>query len=139
MTMNNTDGALVQAYIDAGLGLSTAYEGQHFEPPTDGSAWASVFILPAAFDAVSLGGQGLDQETGIMQIDFNVAPGTGRATLLGYVETMRNTFIAGRSFTRSGSSVRIINTERTSIRMVDGWLRVSVSVNWNSESFRPAF
>lgn len=137
--MINSDGALVQAYIDAGLGLSTAYEGQHFEPPTDGSAWAQVTILPAAFDVISLGAGGMDQETGIMQIDFNVAPGTGRATLISYAETMRNAFIAGRSFSRSGQTVRVINTERTPTRLVDGWLRLSVSINWESETTRPTF
>lgn len=139
MTMINTDGALIQAYIDAGLGLSTAYEGQHFETPTDGSPWASVFILPAAFDVISLGAGGMDQETGILQIDFNVTPGTGRATLINYAETIRAQFIAGKSFARSGQTVRVVSVERSNIRTVDGWLRLTVSVTWEAETTRPAF
>jgi len=138
MTMINIDGALIQAYIDLAMGLDTAYENEQFTPPTDGSDWASVFIVPASTDFNSLGVNGTDLHSGFMQIDFNTKHGTGRAALVGYAQTIRNEFVGGKGYTRSSQNVRITTVERTSVREVDGWMRLSVTVNWEAETIRPA-
>lgn len=138
MSVLDIDGALIQAYIDLDLGLSTAYEGVEFEPPTtNGAKWASVFIVPAVTDFNSLGSNGTDLHTGFMQIDFNVKPGIGRALLVGYYDTIRASFIGGKAFTQNSQSVRINTVERSSIRSVGGWNRISITINWEAETIRP--
>jgi len=138
MTMLQMDGALITAYQAVGLGLTTAYEGEEFIPPKDGSNWAAVFIVPAVIDFNSLGVNGTDLHRGFMQVDFNCKHGTGRATLVGYAESMRAYFIGGRALTLSGQNVRVLTVDRTPVREIDGWMRLSVTVNWESETIRPA-
>ena len=137
MALIDIDGALIQAYIDIGLGLETAYENVEFTPPTDGSAWVAVFIVPAVTDFNSLGVNGTDLHEGFMQIDFNVPHGTGRATLLGYAESLRNEFVGGKAYTLNSQNTRITTVERSSVREVDGWMRLSMTVNWEAETVRP--
>ena len=138
MALIDIDGALIAAYIALGMGLETAYEGEEFSPPRDGSDWASLFIVPATSEFNSLGVNGTDLHTGFMQIDFNTKHGTGRAALLGYVETIRAEFVGGKAFTQNSQSTRIDTVERSAVREVDGFMRISVTVNWEAETIRPA-
>lgn len=137
MSTLDIDGALIQGYIDLGLGLSTAYENASFPPPTDGSDWAAVFIVPAATDFFTLGANGEDLHTGFMQIDFNTKHGTGRAALVGYYDSVRASFIGGKSFTQNSQSVQILTVERSPVRESDGWMTLSVTINWQAETIRP--
>lgn len=139
MSLAKIDYALVNAYIGLGLGLSTAYEGQHFRPPTNGADWAAVFILPASNAPATLGVGGEDEEVGILQIDFNRKPAANdtRATLIGYAQAVFDEFVAGKSYERLGQLVTIQSASRSPIREVDGYLRVSVSVNWIARTTRP--
>jgi len=136
MSLINMDGALIQAYVSANLGLSTAYEGADFTPPASAD-WAAVSILPASTAPVTLGKLGEDEHLGIMQIDFSSRPGRGRATLIGYAQSILTAFVAGKSFSRSGQYVTIESVSRSPIRQVDGWLRVSVSISWIARTIRP--
>lgn len=138
MALIDIDGALIQAYVDLGLGLDTAYEGQEFTPPDDGSDWAAVFILPATSDFFTLGENGEDQHLGLMQIDFNTPHGKGREALVDYAEQIRAEFIGGKGYIRNSQRVRIDTVERTAVIEVDGWMRISVSVNWEATTIRPA-
>jgi hypothetical protein len=139
MSMLDIDGALIQGYIDMALSLETAYENAENTsiPPTDGTDWAAVFIVPALIDFNSLGVNGTDLHEGFMQIDFNTKHGTGRATLLGYAQACRDEFVGGKGYTKNAQNVRITNTERSPIRTADGWTRLSVTVNWEAETIRP--
>jgi len=136
MALIDIDGALIQAYIDMGLSLSTAYEGADFNPPNN-TNWAAVFIIPASSDAATLGAGGMDEHLGFMQIDFNVRPGTGRAQLLSYAQSVRTAFIAGKTFTRNSQMVTVESVNRSPVRHVDGWMRISMSVNWIARTIRP--
>jgi hypothetical protein len=136
MSIALIDGALVQAYIDIGQGLSTAYEGIHFEPPHNAN-WAAVFQLPAGSPPATLGVGGQDEHTGVLQINYNIKPGTGRSQLYTYAQAALTKFVAGRSFSSSGQYVTIESSGRTPIRAVDGWLRISVNVNWIARTTRP--
>lgn len=138
MSLINIDGALIAAYIALNNGLETAYEGEDFTPPSDGSDWAAVHIVPALTDFQSLGAGGTDLHEGFMQIDFNTIPGTGRAALIGYAQAIRDEFIGGKSYTRSGQAIRITNTERSPITVSGGFMRISVTVNWQAETARAA-
>lgn len=138
MSALDIDGALIAGYVALGLGLDTAYEGEEFTPPTgNGAKWASVFIQPAVTDFFTLGANGQDLHEGLMQIDFNVKHGTGRAVLVGYYDTVRDSFIGGKPFTQNTQTVSITNVERSPVRDVGGWMSLSVTVNWQAETIRP--
>ena len=137
MSLIDIDGALIQAYIDLGIGLATAYENEEFTPPTTGPDWAAVSIVPASIDYNSLGENGEDLHTGFMQVDFNTKHGTGRAALIGYAQTLRDGFIGGKGYTHNSQNVRIDTVERSSVREVDGWMRISITVNWEATTIRP--
>ena len=142
MALIDIDGALIQAYIDIGLGIETAYENVEFTPPTDGSAWAAVFIVPAVTDFNSLGVNGTDLHTGFMQVDFSVPHGKGRSDLLSYAQSIYDEFTGGKGYTLNSQNVRIGSdggptVERSSVREVDGWMRISMSVHWQAETIRP--
>lgn len=136
MSIANMDGALIAGYVAIGQGLSTAYEGANFTPPASAD-WAAVTIVPADTSPATLGVGGEDGHVGFMQIDYNIKPGAGRAALLTYAQAAMTAFPAGKSFVRSGQYVTIESASRSNIRQVDGWLRISVTVNWIARTTRP--
>jgi len=135
MSFKGVNAALMFAYSELGLGLPTAYEGVSFEPAS-GADWAAVFVLPAINEPITLGIGGEDEEEGILQIDFNVPEGDTTAGLLGYADTVQSVMVAGQSFTQNTTSVYIRNVDRTNIRAVDGWLRITLNIIWYSRYTR---
>lgn len=129
-------GALVQAVVDAAFGLPCAYEGEAFAP-VQGEPWMRVLLLPADAEPSSLGVGGTDEHLGVFQIDFNYAPDKGVATLLQKADAARAVFVAGKRFFKDGQCVLIRKSVRSSIRSVDGWSRVTVSVYYSAQSIRP--
>jgi hypothetical protein len=139
MSMIDIDGALIAGYKAIGLGLVTGYENKNFTPPSPGGDdWAALFQLPVGTNVETSFERGWDKEEGILQIDFNTEPGTGRAGLIAYAQAVRDQFVAGKQFTRNSQSVRIIKVDRSAVREIDGYTRISVSINWSSMTIRPA-
>lgn len=141
MSESSIDRALEVAAVAAlGPELSgrIAFEGFPFAPPTDG-AWAQLFHLPAGAAVASLGVGGMDEHVGVYQIDVNVpeSGGNPRAALLGHADALRGYFVTGRRFTYGTQGVRITRAERSAIRRVDGWQRISVSVTYSAFTVRP--
>ena len=129
--------ALVAAYRSAlpALADKTAYEGVSFTPPA--GKWGMVTNLRAGADVASLGVAGMDEHTGVFQIDVSVPEGTGTATLLRDADTLRAYFVAGREFTYQDQRVRVRRADASAIRRVDSWLRISVSVTYSAFTIRP--
>ena len=136
MSLADINGALVQAYQAAGLGLATGYEGRDFAPAA-GTSWAAVHHLPASTMVATLGSGGQDAHAGVFQVDVNAPDNVGTATLLASAQTLRAYFYAGRTFTYNGQDVRVKNSARSQIRHVDGWVRISVSVTYWAWTARP--
>lgn len=138
MSAKKINAALVAAYRAAMPALvnSTAYEGVAFTP-TVGSKWAKVKNMRAGDDVASLGVGGMDESTGVFQIDVSVPENTGTATLLADADTLRAYFVAGRLFTYQSQTVRVRRADVSPIRRVDGWLRISVSVTYSAFTIRP--
>jgi hypothetical protein len=138
MSMKNINSALTQAYIDLGLGLTTAYEGVQFDPAgvTD---WAAVNVIPAINAIASLGVGGEDEEEGIFQLTFHVEQGKGTSKLLDWADTVQSNFIAGQGYTYGDTTVLIRSVERTGIQTNDGWETIILSVNWFARFTRPEF
>ena len=113
--------------------------GESVTIKTTGKNWAALTIVPAVIDYQSLGTGGTDLHTGFMQIDFSVKHGTGRAVLVGYAQTIRDEFVGGKGYTQNTQRVRIDTVDRSGVRESNGWMVLSVSVNWSSETIRPTF
>lgn len=136
MSALKINAALVAAYRAILPTLPTAFEGVTFTS-TVGSKWGQVANLRAGADVASLGVGGLDEHTGVLQIDISVPENTGTAALLRDADTLRAYFIAGRHFTYQDQTVRVRRADVSSIRRVDGWLRISVSVTYSAFTTRP--
>lgn len=138
MTAQQIDTALLQALEDLALGIPIAWPNEDFDPPSDGSDWATANQLPAPTEAASTGVGGWDRQLGILQIDFNTKPGTGTATLLGYVQAALDEYVAGKNYSSGGQTVKVLQAYRSQILETDGWTRVAVSVSWQALTIRPA-
>lgn len=138
MSEKQIDRALERAAALALAPLPVATEGNPFVPPVN-AAWAQLHNIPAGTPVATLGEGGQDDHIGIYQIDVNVPENSAQARpiLLGWVDALRAAFVAGRLLTHDGQSVRVRSAERSQIRRVDGWMRVSVSVNYSALTTRP--
>lgn len=139
MSETNINGALVSAAVAAlgsGFAARIAYEGKDFTPPASGK-WAAIFNLRAGTSVASLGVSGQDEHAGVLQIDVSVPENTGTGTLLTDADALRAYFVAGTYFTYSGQSVLVRHCDVSSIRQVDGYLRISASVTYTARSTRP--
>jgi hypothetical protein len=144
MTTQAIDTALLQglqslALTDpGGSALPIAWPNEPFDPPEDGSDWAATFQLPAPTETASLGVGGWNRLRGVLQVDLNTKPGTGTSTVFGYVDQILALFVPGKDFASGGQSVKVRQVDRSSIREIDGWARVSVSISWQALTIRPA-
>lgn len=90
--------------------------------------WASVFYRPNTPTGRTVGQGGIDQITGFVQIDLNVAPGRGEGPLIEWEEKARVYFHPGRSFAYQGQSVLVISSGMSEGRHVDNFYRKSITV-----------
>ena len=131
----NVRSALIQGYLDAAVGLPTAYENAKFDKPTD-TPWAAVFILPNQPVVASLGSSGQDDHRGIMQIDLSYPLGSGEEDLQAKVDLLCQHFTAGKRLVYNAQEVILGPSGRSGGRSVDGWFRVSVTVPWQARVSR---
>lgn len=115
-----------------------ATEGNPFTPPAAG-AWAQLTNLRAGADVASLGVGGMDDHTGVFQIDITVPANSAnpRGVLLGHADRLRAFFVAGRPLTFQGQTVRVRSASVSSLRLVDTNQRVSVSISYTALTIRP--
>lgn len=137
MSIKNINAALVQAYINVGLDLKTAYELRDFTPPT-GSPWAAVQNFPADKYVVTLGDQGEDNITGFFQIDLHVPENDGTSRIAGYMDAILDYFKNGRIFTYGGQEVRVRRSQLTPIQpaKTSASYVSTISVYWDSRKQR---
>lgn len=142
MSFQETNSALTQAYLDIGLPVETFYEGMPGDPPKTGD-WAVLSIIPATNNVVSLGVGGEDEEQGIMQIDLYTEQGHSTDKLLTWANAIQTAMVAGSSFVNGSTTVWIGSSGagesvvRTPIRPEGGWMRIVVSVYYQSRFERP--
>ncbi|QIQ65286.1 hypothetical protein 19_00017 [Pseudomonas phage Epa19] len=135
MRNSNIRSALVQGYLAAGLAHPTAYENTKFDQPTD-TPWCSVFILPNQPRVASLGIGGTDEHTGIMQVDVNYPTESGMQDILADVDAVADYFTAGRRLVYNAQEVIVRSCGRSPGRKVDGWYRISLTIDWYAQTPR---
>lgn len=108
-----------------------AWENRRFNPGNK-DPWAKVTILPAASVGGTVGHGGFDQETGILQIDINIPQNVGEFDMVPWHTKSRVFFHKGRTFTFEAHSVLVIGNEMSQGRLVEGFFRKSISVEYRS-------
>lgn len=148
MSLATAQAALITAAIDNLGGIPTEYENIEFTKPTN-AKWAQMFFIPNQPEVETLGPNGEDLVTGILQVNVNYPVGTGtlasaadfeafRAGLPAgkhitlTVETLRLGLLAGAELDDDDQIVTILNCGRSSGRLVDNWYRVSFTVGWQA-------
>lgn len=110
-------------------------ENTSFVPPDDLS-WCHLFFLPNLPSVGSLGVGGRDEIDGIFQIDLNYKIGTGTMEIGHLSDMIRQDFKAGTKLNFNGQEVLIVNCGRNGGRVVNGWFKISVSVQWYAQLVR---
>jgi len=98
--------------------------------PTAGTAHARVWFLPSENDAGSLGGNGVDVQTGILQVDLMYPTNIGIGDILDKADAIATHFQRGHSQVYDSQGVQFTGTNVTSPRNEDGWMRCIVSIGW---------
>jgi hypothetical protein len=135
MSLTNIKGALVSAYVAGAFGLPTAHENKIFKPVT-GTPWASLFVVPNQPSVGTLGDAGEDNHDGFLQIDLNYPLNKGDGEALSKSDEMRDYFKAGSRHVHSGQVVTVTNCGRSIGRQVDGWYRITLTINWYARTAR---
>ncbi|USL90036.1 hypothetical protein [Vibrio phage vB_VpaS_CHI] len=98
--------------------------------------WFKVSNLRALSNVATLGSKGEDNHPGVFQIDINLPKSKGEGPLLQKADELVKLFPAGSGFTSNGQAVKLTGTSVSPTRTVNGFLRVSVSLNYYSRSQR---
>lgn len=131
MNQSGVRAALIDAYIDGGFNISTAYPNREYIP-SNGTEWARVSFLPAPVEVATLGSYGEDNHSGLLQIDlfFPLYKGDGDAWEL--ADDMSEHFKAGTDFTYNSVTVSIINSSAQVGPEENGMYRLILTVSWYS-------
>lgn len=109
MSLKNIKIALETA-VKAGLGtFPLSWENVNYLPPIDGSAYASVFLLPATPENPTMG-DAFYREIGLLQINLSYPIDGGAGRAFTKAEDIRTLFHRGYTFTSSGVTVCIAAT-----------------------------
>ena len=130
MSFANIRSALVQAYIDAQLGIDTRYPNVNFKPV--GTPWAALDIITSRTFVATLGNGGEDWVRGILQISLNFEPDTGDGLFYSFLDQLRQQFTAGKTFTFDGTWVRVISTSPRPTMYNPPYMTGIVEVEWES-------
>ncbi|WP_257292213.1 DUF4128 domain-containing protein [Endozoicomonas sp. ONNA1] len=120
--------ALNQALVD--LGLEPPIVWENVDPPKKESEWLAAYFLPASTVQSSLGDTGLDQTTGIYQIDVHTETGIGWGSLHALADQIQSGFRLGRCLEYQGQKVTVTGSSRTQGGSEGGWFKASISIQW---------
>lgn len=118
--------ALIQAWIDADFGLTTFYPDRNYDPTTE---HARLFFLPVDNVPATMGADGTNDISVIMQADIMYSTGRGNGELLEMVDTVCAAFTSGTRFTADNQQVVCWGAQLSSIVTDGGWLKAVVSIN----------
>ena len=125
--------ALRQRFLSAipAAANNTAFENQPIDPKGK-TVWFGFHFLPNAPDVASLGLDGLNEHTGIAQIDIHVPKGSGRSVAMGHVNTLCAAFTPSVPLIRDGAVVNIRSCGQIPGGETSNSYRFSVSIAWES-------
>lgn len=131
MSMQDIQIALNVAVAETLTGMPIEWENV---PSSPGSGrHAQVNFLPNIPVVGSLGAEGSDVATGILQVTLRYPKGKGDTATREDFETLRQRFVAGRSLIHGDQRVTIVSCGRSQGFISDVWYTIYVSINWYAE------
>jgi len=110
-------------------------DAQH-EPEADAS-WFQFFFIPNQPTAATLGNQGSDEHTGIVQINLNFPINEGSGTALEKADELRILFKAGSKHTYQGQTVTAISCGQNGAgQIVNGFYQTILTIQYRAQSAR---
>jgi hypothetical protein len=137
----NVRGALIQAakeFLTTGeLPTMTtgaiAWENRNSKAPQDSALWASVFYRPNRPEPRTIGLDGINQQTGFLQIDLNAPQGQGESEHNKWENKMSEFFAAGNRFSLETVSVLVTSSGMGQGRPVENHFRKSITVAFTAQ------
>jgi len=117
---------------DAGTGYD-----QFLDQPQAETAWMKLDFLHTPAYTTTLGVGGEDEQVSILQIALNYPLLTGQKALYEAYDLLRNHYVAGKSLTYSGTTVKILRCGITEPVKSGDSFRAFVSIEWRVRHVRP--
>lgn len=107
MSLFKVQAALVQAFQNGTFNLPTVWENnQDYEPQTD-TAWCEFRFIPNEPEPRTLGDQGEDEFTGVVNVILNYPLNSGIGETMEKADEIKAVFKPGSTFEDSGQTVRV--------------------------------
>lgn len=100
--------------------------------PAKSNLYLRPSLLPVSSAQIGLGSAGLDQHTGIYQVDVYAPSGNGRSQAEVKADSVADHFKRGTDLSYNGVTVRLGDTSRNQGLMVDDRFVISVSINYSA-------
>lgn len=118
--------ALIQAWDAAAFGLTTFYPDRNYTPTDD---HVRLSFLPVDNSPATMGDDGTNEVSVILQVDVMFRTGRGNGELLEQVDSICTAFPSGSRFTADSQQVICWGAELSTITTDGGWLKAVVSIN----------
>jgi len=122
--------AALMTRVESGAFNLAVYDPNRDKNPTAGREHARLWFMPSQSDAASLGGNGLEIQTGILQIDLMYPTNKGIGDILIKADAIALHFQRGQSQDYNSLCVSFTGTNVTEPRNEDGWMRCICSIGW---------
>lgn len=132
MSIASIQSALTKAYLDVFPVVATAFPNVSFSPPNNRERWVKIDFTPYQPFLFTLGVGGEDIQRGLFQLSFYYPQNIGTANYYADVETCRQQFVAGKTFTYNGQTVRVISCGARGSVSDGPWLLGIVSIEWEA-------
>ena len=131
MRFADIQSALFASWVAGNYGLTTYYPNRDYNPAT-GDDHARLFVLWAGSDAATLGDDGINEVTGIFQIDLMFRTGRGDGEALEKIDEICADYTSGTRLTYDGQQVVIWGATPTTLSTENGWLRSVLTINFSA-------
>ncbi len=107
----------------------------NFKAPKE-SPWIGIYFMPNQSIGTTLGDDGLNETTGILQVDLNWPLNTGDSEQAALISQLYSAFNLGKEFISNDVSTKITRFGPTAGVEVNSYWRISVTIGWYSFSKR---
>lgn len=137
MTVARIRAALITALEDSNFSMSTVHDNVGGFTPEIGTPYAETFFMPNTPIPFTMGDEGEDEHTGLVQINLNFPIGEGMGNTLDKVDYVRTVFKAGVTFTYEDQVVHIETCGVSRAPQIqDGFYQTIISITWRALTAR---
>lgn len=133
MSIKKIRSALVQAFESANFSLDTVYENTDGYTPNASTPWCEFYFIPNSPSALTLGDDGKNEFTGLVQVNLNYPLNSGIGDSMDKVEEITNVFKIGSDFTYDGQTVTVTRSgQDRGGQTDDGFYQSIISIQWRA-------